>query len=187
MSGHVIILNTLAEVRVDEPDFHYFNQWKWQANTPERPYAQRCATIKGKQHKLYLHRVIMNCPPGLVVNHIDGDIHNCTRANLEITTSHRNSSVLRVNNRSRSGFAGVETRHMRMGTRYRVKATVHGRRFTVGTYDSPEEAARAYDVVMVTAYQHNAPTNFPLEDYADLLIDRDSFIPEPTEEQDIPF
>lgn len=166
---HVIILNTLQEVLVDPEDYARFNVWKWRANSKDNPYAMRDSTVKGKRVKLYLHRLIMNCPPGKVVNHKYGDIHDCRKKNLEISTFHRNASVQRVNKRSESGYVGVQTRHGKSGTRYRAHGTVHGKRLMLGTYATAEEAAVVYDEAMVGAYGPNAPTNFPLDNYLHLM------------------
>lgn len=44
----------------------------------------------GEKKIALLHRVITDCPSGLVVNHLSGDTLNNTRENLEVTTQRKN-------------------------------------------------------------------------------------------------
>lgn len=85
---------------VSEEDFERVNSFKWYANpcglrglgSKVKWYA-RSAHPGGKQ--FYLHRWLMDCPPGMVVDHIDGNSLNNTRANLRIVTAEENTRATR--------------------------------------------------------------------------------------------
>ncbi len=71
---------------VDDEDFDYLNQWKW--HYTGTGYAGRKIYPNGRydQKMLYLHRVIMQTPVGLDVDHIDHDRLNNQKSNLRNCT-----------------------------------------------------------------------------------------------------
>lgn len=76
-------------VWVDDIDFEYLNQFNWINNG--NGYYKRYGDYKnGKQENIYLHREITQAPPNMVVDHIDGNKKNNTRANLRICTQSEN-------------------------------------------------------------------------------------------------
>ena len=63
---------------------------------------------EGKSRKgLRLHRLIMNTPTGLVVDHIDHDTLNNTRNNLRNVTVSGNLQNQNIQRKSKSGYRGV--------------------------------------------------------------------------------
>ena len=89
-------------VIVDEADFEQLRQYKWCATLNSRRWPPGCyrekwyarTRIKGVQ--VYLHRMIWELehgeriPPGMVVDHIDGDGLNNQRGNLRLLTTREN-------------------------------------------------------------------------------------------------
>lgn len=55
----------------------------------------------------YLHREVIECPKGMVVDHIDGDVLNNVRSNLRICTQSQNTKNQRKPKNNTSGFKGV--------------------------------------------------------------------------------
>jgi hypothetical protein len=77
--------------------------------------------------------------------------------------------------RGRSQHRGV-TKHHQAGKWEARIGRVEGNKYLyLGTYDSAEEAARAYDRAAVKFRGAKAITNFKLADYADILEDPDSY------------
>lgn len=94
-------------------------------------YARRNASSgRGRNTTEYMHRVILGVPPGVKVDHVDGDGLNNRRANLRRATSAENARNGRAHGGKHSRFKGVTstTRHARPGHRYWIaQITVDGR------------------------------------------------------------
>lgn len=65
-----IILKQSNIVLVDDEDFDFLNQWKWQLHP--HGYARRTQQIKRKYSTQYMHRLILNAPKNMVIDHING-------------------------------------------------------------------------------------------------------------------
>jgi hypothetical protein len=107
-------------------------------------------------HGVRMHRQIMEPPRHLVVDHIDGDGLNNTRANLRICTDGEN----RANTRQRSAsntstFKGVS--HLPRTDRWKAQCESE----FLGYFASIEAAAMAYDVAAVRIFGAFARLNFP--------------------------
>lgn len=97
-----------------------------------------------------LHRFIMQAPPGTIVDHEDRDPLNCIRANLRFATCRQNVANRRPTRGLR--YKGITKR------KGRWTATIA---ICLGTYDTPEEAARAYDAKAKELHGEFAYLNFP--------------------------
>ncbi len=94
-----------------------------------------------RRRKLYLHRVITQCPVGLEVDHRDCNGLNNRRWNLRIAT-HVYNAAYRDCPPSIAGYRGVTF----VGPgRYRARITHAEERISLGTYATAEIAARVYD------------------------------------------
>jgi hypothetical protein len=94
----------------------------------------------------YLHRMIAEkafgeIPPGMVVDHIDGNALNMRRENLRIATRAENSA----NAAPRGGKSCYRGVHEGRPDRWVAQIAKQGVRFHLGTFDTEEEAAAAYD------------------------------------------
>ena len=78
----------------------------------------------------------MRPPSGMVVDHIDGNPLNNTRSNLQITTNARNNMRAKKN--------GGVTR-MFNSDRWRARLRVDGEMFSLGCYNTEEEAREAVE------------------------------------------
>jgi hypothetical protein len=105
-----------------------------------------------------LHIAIMGPPPaGFTWDHINRNGLDNRRSNLRLATG---TEQIR-NTRTRDGvrWRGV-SQHLGRGG-WRATAKVDGRSVHIGTFESPEEAARAYDHFVRTHYGQFAVLNFP--------------------------
>lgn len=99
----------------------------------------------------------MQPPKGYVVDHIDGNPLNCSRRNLRICTQAQNNANARKRKDNKSGYKGV----FKHSTLNKWVAQVGGgkSRYYVGCYDSPEEAALAYNFIAALLYGQFAYLN----------------------------
>lgn len=188
----VIFLTRGFECRVDAVDYRRFGHLPWFFNGDNSPYAARHKRVRGTNVKVYLHRAIMNAPPGVIVNHKDGDTMNCTRCNLELASPRENATVHKVR-RGKLGLFGVNFNDKHAGEcghRKNVQAriTINGARVYLGAFYTVDEAITAYDTAAVAAYGELACTNNPITDY--LSTWTAPALPEPEPDsllRDIPF
>jgi hypothetical protein len=97
-------------------------------------------TGKRGGRKVYLHRVIAGLAPNdpREVDHINRNRLDNRRTNLRVASRAEQMQNTSLRSDSASGFRGVSKR----GHRWRASATVAGKRHELGTYGTPEEAAR---------------------------------------------
>ncbi|MDE3095803.1 MAG: HNH endonuclease [Chloroflexota bacterium] len=131
---------------VDDGDFERVKGHRWTTNRPhvtasglEFWYAQ--AHIDGKTVRM--HRFIMDAPSGTQVDHINGDGLDNRRSNLRLCSHAGNNRNRHVKNAPARGVLRLSS------GRWSARIGVDGRNVGLGTYDSKEAAARAYDAAAV--------------------------------------
>ena len=102
---------------------------------------QRAKTRTGHT-TVRLHREIMQAPPGVEVDHINGDRLDNRRSNLRLCSRDENMRNRRMHRNNTSGLKGV-SRH---GRRWRAQLQVDGKKLHIGVFDTREEAHDAYRV-----------------------------------------
>ena len=129
----IITLTKGFETKVDDEDYMGLIKSRWRVIDTKSGlnYAG-----KGSQ-TILMHRVIMNAPVVMQVDHIDGDGLNNQRNNLRIVTQSQNLYNSKKKCHSASKYKGVYKR----GERY--KAECLGKYF--GTFGTEIEAAKAYN------------------------------------------
>lgn len=151
---------------VDDEDFEWLNQWKWSLNPTGKGYAYRGIYLgmvdgKTKLGHVAMHRLIMNAPNGLTVDHIDGNGLNNQRHNLRIATYAQNS----VNSPKRADSGNPYKGVFRVPNSPRWRVVIGGRGNITRSkpFDTPEEAAREYDRLARERYGDFAYLNFPAD------------------------
>lgn len=88
-----------------------------------------------------LHRLLLDPPQDLVVDHIDGDPLNNRRSNLHIVTQAENLQNLTARTGSTSSYRGV---CFHPGAqKWMARCGLEGKQFYLGVFDSEEAAAKA--------------------------------------------
>ena len=139
-------------VLVDAADYEWLSRHTW---TVHSGYAARYE--KGKL--IFMHREIMNPPPGMVVDHIDGNKPNNCRSNLRNCTRQENLQNRPKRLDSASRFKGIY--YEKRPGKWHARADLDGEQFPTGLMDDEVQAARAYDRLAVELFGAFAYLNFP--------------------------
>jgi hypothetical protein len=148
--------------KVDVDNFYRFIKHKWQAcpNREKGYYARRSVTSKAGGKQIHMHRVVLNAPEGMQIDHINGDITDNRRANLRFANSSQNCCN-RSYKQKTSKYKGVQ--YVRSEKCYRVNINKDCRRIYVGRFKSEIEAAKAYDAAARKYHGEFARLNFPVK------------------------
>ena len=147
---------------VDESDFERLNRHKWQVNVRNGRPRQAGRTERRNQKSRYLtmHRVIMNPPEHMIVDHINRNPLDNRRANLRLSTPQQNSWNRSCPRNSKgSKYTGVSLD--RDGQKWRVRIVIDGESRFLGYYDDEKAAAMAFDKAARKHRGHFAFQNFP--------------------------
>jgi hypothetical protein len=132
-------------VFVDDADYELLSDFHWcyRSERDGRPgYAVRHVKVNGKDRLCYLHRQLMQPPPGSEVIFLNHDKLDCRRENLKVVTKEEARRHHRVRSDSKSGVKGV--RYNAYTETWSAVTYRNGRCYTLGTYYSQEDAEAAY-------------------------------------------
>jgi hypothetical protein len=121
--------------------------------------------------KLYLHRWLTNAPPGMVVDHINGNRFDNRRENLRVVTQGENARNAPVRRDCTSRYRGVL--FCRTAKRWMARVKKNGITYHLGLFNSVEEAA-------VEAQKKRRELGFPMFREPDLSHLR--FVPTPKDD-----
>ena len=149
---------------IDAADYERVSGYKWHACRPSKLniwYARSHVGKRPSRRFIHLHRIILDAPDGLQVDHVDGDGLNCRRSNMRVATRSQNQANKGKYRNNTSGFKGVCLAQGRW-----IAQIGHNRKVVyIGSYDTAEEAARAYDARAIELFGEFAGINFPRGEY----------------------
>lgn len=138
---------------IDDDSFVIISRYRW--NCDKDGYAISTGT------RLKMHRLIIGAKPGEIVDHINGNKLDNRSSNLRIVNSKENAWNYE-SSRGSSKFRGVNRANSK-SERWEACIFNNGKQLHLGTYGTPEEAAKAYDKKAVELRGAFARTNFPVK------------------------
>jgi hypothetical protein len=138
---------------IDEADFDEIGHLRWSVFKCHGGlrYIWRSGPI-------LMHRQILDAPKGMTVDHEDGNGLNNRRFNIGLATYKENCARrVSAKNHGESGYRGV----YRSGKRWYSTICVDYKLLCLGTFDTPEEAAIAWDASAIAARGRFTYLNFP--------------------------
>lgn len=142
-------------VIVDDGDYEYLSRWKWCYQPRGHGYAARNS---GRSKTFHMHRVILNAPKGMEVDHINGNGLDNRRCNLRLCTKAQNQHNQRPKRQGTSLFKGVSLNSAKR--KWVAQVCVNKRKLHLGYFEDETEAAHAYDQAARLHFGEFARTNF---------------------------
>lgn len=139
---------------VDAADYEWLSQWTWRLMSG---YAIR----RSRGKTIYMHREIMQPPEGMVVDHLNHNKLDNTRANLRNCTQRENLYNSEKRRGTSSRFRGVS--RLPYGAKWRATLKFENKPVSIGSFTEEIDAARAYDRAAVKYFGDAARLNFPEE------------------------
>lgn len=124
-------------VAVDDTDYDWLNQWVWTFDGTNG-YVHRNQYSSGKKSKVYMHRLIMDNPIGMQVDHINGNKLDNRRSNLRIVTGNQN----RANVRARGIY------WHKAAQKWCVQIMFEGKKHYLGLFTTEQDALNAYKIAV---------------------------------------
>lgn len=139
-----------SEFYFDLEDYDKIKNYTWRVN--ENGYVE--TTVDNKFIKL--HRLLMNSPNNLHIDHINGDRSDNRKNNLRIATRSENNKNRKLNKNSTTGIKGV---CLLPSGKYSARIQNNRNRIYIGTFDTIKQASDAYDKKAVELFGEFARLN----------------------------
>lgn len=142
---------------IDDEDFEKVSQYKWHASQHEKKiYAKRKRWIpdesittkqgkyvkKGYYKTIALHRVILDAPDDMEVDHINGNPLDCRKINLRVCSHEQNMWNLKGRSDSKSGYRGITWD--KQTQKWRATLTYKKQFINIGRFDNLDDAIKAH-------------------------------------------
>ena len=148
---------------VDDKDFEELSKYKWCADRNScvksfyairSVYATRSrrsiSSHRKRRVKVYMHRIILDAPKGLQVDHINHDTLDNRKENLRLVTASQNRQNQRIRSNNTTGFKGVSFEQSVKKFYARIK--VANKCIHIGPFLTPEAAYEAYKIAAIKNY-----------------------------------
>ena len=118
---------------IDDCDFDTINSLKWYCTNAGY------AVHDNPERTILMHRIILDAPEGLEVDHIDGNPLNNQRNNLRLATHQENiRHRANLNKNNSSGVTGVSW--FKRDKKWRARIFVDGKEISLGLFNDKHDA-----------------------------------------------
>lgn len=157
---------------VDASDADAVNAYAWHAAERLGTTYAACSSLRRSGGPvLYLHRLLMKPAEGQHVDHVNGDGLDCRRENMRLCTNAENRRNMRIK-RGVSQYKGVSANRTNSRRCWEAYVFFENRKIHLGSYETEQEAARAYNAAAIEFHQEFAKLNV-----IEGLTDEESRIP----------
>jgi hypothetical protein len=143
--------------QVDDENYDFLNQWRWHARVHKyTSYAARSITKNGKETVIHMHRLIMDTPNNLEVDHINfngldnrkSNLRNVTHSenilNCRFKKTKRERKLKKIGNAIKKGISrGISVCEINGEKRYRCYIKTNGN--IIPVYFNTEKMAVKYN------------------------------------------
>lgn len=120
--------------KVDDQDFDFLSQWKWQYNGGYAIHSSRT-------NRLSMHLLLLQAPEGKEIDHINRDKLDNRRSNLRIVTRNENQWNRGLSRNNRSGIKGVS--FIQKCKKWYASIWYESKCYNLGLYENLEDAVIA--------------------------------------------
>jgi predicted RNA methylase len=149
--------------QVDEEDFEILSKHNWwicEVKSKRATVIQLSAQTEINGKTVKMHRMIMNPPKGMDIDHADGNPLNNQKYNLRICNRQenlRNTNKYKRRKKCSSEYKGVSFH--KKANKWEAGLQVEGRRKWLGLFESEIEAAKVYNKAALTYFGEFARIN----------------------------
>lgn len=147
-------------VIVDDDDYEELSKMRWHLDHNGYPVNAHYTSRKlGKRKAIItkLHRLVIKAQKGEIVDHINHDKQDGRKENLRIVTSRQNAYNRKPERANKTGLKGVT--YAAYGNKWRVHIMSNGKNHYLGSFTSPELAAKAYNEKAIELHGDHAYLN----------------------------
>ena len=140
------------ECVVDIEDIKKIKDYKWHICTRNKKIYAVASCPEYLKNSVYIHSIITG---NTLSDHIDGDVLNNRKSNLRECSKKQNNRNVTMHSGNRCGYKGV----VLWNKKYRARITVNYKLINLGGFDTPEEAAKAYNEAAIKYFGEFAKLN----------------------------
>ena len=146
---------------VDDEDYEFYNQWKWQAIKSRDTYYARRSTGYKPRKTLMMHRCILGLiNPKIQVDHKDFNGLNNQKSNIRTCTHAQNHMHHKKQKGCTSSYKGVSW--YKKTNKWVAHIRINKELKHLGYFDIEEEAALSYDRAALVHFGEYACINFTI-------------------------